>query len=323
MAIKHALVSAKADGGDATLVQPSNWNDNHVIDSEVTFPAVSSPATPTVGNFSLFGKTLATRTMPAAIGPSGMDYVLQPAMFRQKIGIWSPPGNTTSVPGIFGLAAWAIATATATSRGVATTNLMTRMRRLGYVSTDTAGAVASIRSSAAQYSTGNGSGLGGFFMSFRFNFSDAAAVAGVRAFVGVSSDLTVPSNVEPNTLLNCVGIAQLSTDNTQLYLVYGGSAAQTAIPLGTNFPPFVGTVGVTTGVAYDLTLFAPPNTANTVHVRLERVGTSFVYDNTLSGSATVIPQNTTLIAPRLWRSNNATALAVAFDLANFYVETDY
>lgn len=27
----HAFVSAKADGGDATLIQPSNWNDEHTL----------------------------------------------------------------------------------------------------------------------------------------------------------------------------------------------------------------------------------------------------------------------------------------------------
>ena len=31
MAITHTLVSAKADGPDATLVQPSDWNANHTI----------------------------------------------------------------------------------------------------------------------------------------------------------------------------------------------------------------------------------------------------------------------------------------------------
>lgn len=29
--IKHAFASAKADGGDPTVVRPSNWNDGHVI----------------------------------------------------------------------------------------------------------------------------------------------------------------------------------------------------------------------------------------------------------------------------------------------------
>lgn len=33
MAIKHPFTSAKADGGDTTLVQPSNWNADHTIDA--------------------------------------------------------------------------------------------------------------------------------------------------------------------------------------------------------------------------------------------------------------------------------------------------
>jgi hypothetical protein len=32
MAITHSFVSAKSDGGDATLVRPSDWNDDHVSD---------------------------------------------------------------------------------------------------------------------------------------------------------------------------------------------------------------------------------------------------------------------------------------------------
>lgn len=31
MGIAHAKVSAKADGGDATLVMPSDWNADHVF----------------------------------------------------------------------------------------------------------------------------------------------------------------------------------------------------------------------------------------------------------------------------------------------------
>ena len=30
MPIKHAFTSAKSDGGDATLVRPSDWNAGHV-----------------------------------------------------------------------------------------------------------------------------------------------------------------------------------------------------------------------------------------------------------------------------------------------------
>jgi hypothetical protein len=31
MSVKHKFVSLKADGGDATIVRPSNWNDEHQL----------------------------------------------------------------------------------------------------------------------------------------------------------------------------------------------------------------------------------------------------------------------------------------------------
>jgi hypothetical protein len=37
--LKHKFVSAKADGGDATLVNPSNWNDTHSLLWDVIRPA--------------------------------------------------------------------------------------------------------------------------------------------------------------------------------------------------------------------------------------------------------------------------------------------
>ncbi len=326
MAIKHVFQSGKADGGDATLVQPSNWNANHTIDSEVTFPAVASPATPAAGNFNLFGKTLGnTRILPAAIGPSGMDYAFQPALFRQKIGLWNPAGNSNTVPGVFGFTAWT-AVGTATARNVATTNLFTRMRRMGYVtSATTAGTLVSVRTAAAQYTTGNGSGLGGFYASFRFGRSDAAAVSGVRFFAGMTSATGAPTNVEPSTLTNCIGIAQLSTASDRLYLVYGGSAAQTAVDLTTSFPPYNGTVGVTTGVPYDFQIWCAPNANGVVNWQLDRLdnGTSTGGTITPGTPGVQTPANTTLLNPVMWACNNATALACAFDVAQVYTETDY
>lgn len=171
---------------------------------------------------------------------------------------------------------------------------------------------------------GDGAGLGGFFYSCRFGFSDAATVSGARAFVGMSSLVAAPTNVEPNTLTNCIGLAQLSTDATQLFLVYGGSAAQTAIGLGTNFPPMAG-VGAANGIAYDLTLFCPTSGNGIVNYRVERIGTSFVAEGTLTPTTvgTQTPAATTLMTHRAWRTNNATLLAVGIDMLNVYIETDY
>lgn len=283
----------------------------------------TAPVTPPASNVKLFAKSLAGRILPASVGPSGLDAALQPSTWRQKIGQWNAPGNSTTVPAVDGFNA-PTALGTATARNVATTNLMARTRRLGYVSAATAAAFAGHYATAAQFTTGDGAGLGGFFYSCRFAASDAATVAGVREFVGMTSSVAVPTNVEANTLTNCIGVAQLSTDTTQMYLVYGGSAAQTAIALGTNFPPMTA-AGATNGVMYDLTLFAAPSANGVIGYRLERVGTAFVAEGTLTPGTPGLqtPLNTTLLAHRAWRGNNATALACGLDIINVYIETDY
>lgn len=299
------VANVEVDNGDLILVENA------------------SPVTPTATKVKLFAKKIASRMFLAMVGPSGMDVVVQPSLWRQKVARWNPPGSATTVPGVDGIAA-PTAVGTATTRAVLTTNLFTRMKRFGYVSAATAAAFCGHYTSVAQFTTGNGSGLGGFFYACRFGFSDAAVVAGLRSFVGMSSTVAAPSNVEPSALLNSIGIAQLSTDATQLYMIYGGSAAQSAIPLGTNFPPMQG-VGAVNGVAYDLSIFCPPNSNGVVNVRLERIGTAFVYENTITPATPGVqtPLNTTLLAHRAWRTNNATLLAVGIDICGFYIETDY
>ncbi|MDP3334976.1 MAG: hypothetical protein Q8S55_23775 [Methylococcaceae bacterium] len=316
-------------GGDTKEVQFNNAGAfagaaNVEIDSgDLVLIEQAAPVTPITGMVKLFCKKLANRFFPAFVGVSGMDVIVQPAIWRQSIGTWNPPGNGRVLPGVFGMIAPTTVGAV-TTRSISVNNLLTRMKRLAYVSVATVGGLSSHYHNIAQLTVGNGAGLGGFFFSRRFAITDAAAVAGARFFCGVSSTVAAPTNVEPSELLNQVGVAQLSTDSTQLYLVYGGSAAQTAVALGTNFPIMQG-VGAINGVAYNLTIFSPPNLNGVVNVRLERIGTDFVYETTITPATPGVqtPSNTTLLAYRCWRTNNATALAVGLDLGNLYIETDY
>jgi hypothetical protein len=247
----------------------------------------------------------------------GKANFLQAAIPGINMGLWSAPGNGTTVPGIVGIGP-PVTAGTATARSVATTNYAARLRRLGNVSAATAGALAYQYMPAAQFSAGSGA-LGdgsGFFALFRFVPSDAAAVSGERFFVGMTSAVVAPTNVEPSSLIQSVGVAQISTDATQLYLVYGGTTAQTAIALGTAFP----CAGLSTA-AFDLAIYAPNGVANTFYVQVTNLVTGAVFNKTLTGAAAVVPQSTTLLAPCIWKTNNATALAVAYDLATMYFES--
>lgn len=52
MAVKHAFTSGVADGVDDTVVQPSDWNANHVIEDGTITEAKLSIADNTTGNVS-------------------------------------------------------------------------------------------------------------------------------------------------------------------------------------------------------------------------------------------------------------------------------
>lgn len=283
----------------------------------IELPKASVPSAPAADKLKVFVRDIAKRMLVGIIGPAGLDTTLQPALYRNKAGIWQPSGNSNVVPGVFGLLAWT-ALGTATARNVAVTNFVTRLRRLGYVSAATAAAFAGIYSASAQFTVGNGTNLGGFFLVARFVCADAATVAGARQFVGMSNLTAAPTNVEPNTLTQCIGVGNGAAD-TNLKLFYGGSAAQTPIDLGANFP-----ANTLSADAYEIALFNAPSQTNQVGYRIERLNTGHVSEGVIVAGTpgTQLPNDPTLLGFRAWRTNNATLLAVGLDIVSVYLETD-
>lgn len=285
------------------------------IDTALTSESTDMPP-PAAGYLRSYAKRIANRAMLRFVGPSGLDTAVQPILARNKIGMLCPPGNATTAT-TMGAYTAPTAVGTATARSVATTNLLTRMRRLGYVSAATAGALAGARVAAAQVTVGGGVGTG-FFKVQRFCISDASVVTGARMFVGVAASTASPTNVEPSTLTNCIGVGCGAADSN-LRLFSGGSVAQAPIDLGPDFP-----ANSTNTDVYELALFAPPDTAD-VHWQVKRLNTGDVASGTLSnGGGVALPGTTTLLTYlQAWRSNNATAAAVGLDIMSDYIETDY
>lgn len=283
--------------------------------NELALPNVTSPTTPATDTLDLYGVKRGGRMLAHALTANHIADPLQPSLAFLKTARLNATGNSTvlSAEGFLNLTV----VGTPTIRNVASTNLFTRVRRLGYVSVATAGGLADVYSTAAQWTIGDGSGLGGFFFAVRFGTSDAATVSGARMFVGMRNAVAAPTNVEPNTLTNAVGVCQLST-STNLQICYGGSAAQTAIDLGANFP-----ASTLSADMYEVIFDAPPN-SQVINYEVKRLGTAFVATGQLTGTVgTVIPAATTFVSPVLWRTNNATALAVGLDLSTLYIESDY
>lgn len=308
MGIKHNYVATGTNDG-AKQVSVDRWNQDHIIDTELTLPVATPSTPPSAGTIDIYGQSRAGRVLLTQMGPSGLDTTLQPHLGGNKVGLWIPPGGATTVPGVIGIGTLT-AVGTATTRAPAATNTATRMLRLGYVSAATAGSLTSIREPVAKYSTGAGDGLGGFYYRLRFIPSNAAAVSGERFFAGLQASTGAATNVEPTTLVNSIGICQLST-STNLQVYSAGATATTAVDLGSDFP-----ANTLSTQAYEFAMFGKSD--GSVAWEVFKLGTSIK----ASGTFAQVPANTTFLCHQIWKTNNATALAVAFDICSIYIETD-
>jgi hypothetical protein len=147
------------------------------------------------------------------------------------------------------------------------TDLISRSQRLGIVSVTT-GNVAQIRQTANYLSIN-----GGFSIISAFNMAENATDTAIRFFIGITSN-TIFTNVEPDTLLNVAGFCRPSTSNN-LHLIHNdNSGIATTLDLGVNFP--ANTISTD---KYNITW---KTVLTGIYLRIDRVGTSFFYETTLT-----------------------------------------
>jgi len=289
----------------------------------VNLPALADPTAPSAGNLKTFAKTIAGGyTAPAFLNATNTVSLMQSNFGFKKIIQGTVTGNATTY--VF-LPTNAMGTATIVGTGTsvasANTSFYTRINKFSCVSAATAASFSSFiyNSNNVQVITLGVSGTpnaGGFLWVYSFGIGDT--VASPRTFVGLSTSSSAATNVEPSTLINVIGVGQGASD-TNLKVFYGGSAAQTPIDLGANFP-----TNTSSTDWYQVVLYAPPTSNNTVYYQVTRQNTGNVATGTLTGTAgTVLPANTSNLYYRGWRTNNATAAAVTLQYGAMYIETDY
>ncbi len=311
--------NAGAFGASANFTYNATTNTLSLLGTDPSWilnGITTEPAAPAAGTLEIYCKSIAGRMLPKWIGPSGFDTPFQAALSQNKVAWWNPPGNATTVPGVLGIAA-PTAIGTATARNVAATNVFTRAKRLGYNSAATAGQAGGHFLGAAQYTTGAGGGLGGFYYVCRFGSADTLASA--IMFVGMSSSTATPTvTASPATFTNSIGVG-CATGDTNMSIYYGGSAAQTPIALGASFPAKTASTDL-----YELVLFSSSATALSVGYRVTNVTSGVQASGTLTAASAGVqlPASTTFLAHRAYRSNNATATAVLMDIVSVYIETD-
>ena len=256
-----------------------------------------------------FCETASAATIYAEIDPTNIYSSLHAHIVRNRISRAVAQGNnSTSIHRNGCDEIWPEGTLTA--RAIAATSDITRSRRIGIISPALTTSVCGLYHSNAGGFIGNGTS-GGFTFYAKFMISDASLVTTARMFVGVSSNVSVPTNTDPAAMFNSIGFGRGNTQNT-MQLYYGGSATQASIDLGANFP-----VNTASTDIYEIGLFAFPKLANKVGYFVKRTLTGQTAHGILSAATAGVqlPNNTTALSLfRAFRSTNGTATAVALDL---------
>ena len=267
------------------------------------------PDPPPAGRIHLYARDRAGSAWLEVMRPSGRLFPLQPHFGVNRIAYWAPSSGTT----INAIGMPRTGVGTASTPGLATTNLSTSMRRWRMTSAATVDAAAEERSAGWVCWRGNAEGLGGFTYVNRLSLTTLQPTGmGFFGLMGSTAALTM--TLALSAVVNAIGIGFQRGTHANWQIVHNsGSGAPTLINLGAGFP-----VDAPTNVL-TLFLYAAPN-ATSVWVRVVEEVSAALAEVELTAN---LPATTQLLSPRNYMNTGSTAVAVAYDCSGVYVETDY
>lgn len=291
-----------------------NWNTllykelSPVITTSL-YTAIPDPTPPAAGFLNVYAKDISGRVLPKFAGPSGLNSVLQPALFGNGIMMISPGLGTA-----FNVIGMSLPTAVGTVSHPALTgvNQLAQTRRGRVLSAATANAIASLRFASYVCWRGNVPTLGGFFHVNRWAIT--STTVNQRCAIGLLPVTSaVPVTQQPSSHINCLVFGWDDTDTNIQVMHNGATGTCTKIDLGPSFP------ANDPNAVYETTFFAAPSD-NKVGYRIKHL----ITDVEVSGEITTnLPVETVFLAWHAYVNNGGTAAAVSLELMRMYLETDY
>lgn len=296
--------NSSAFGGMANLETDGTHPDYVSVTSEVTAPAA--------GNVRQYAHAPSNFSFPVPHfkGPNERHWSVVPSIgWDWTIMCWVPSVTTTFA---------GVGTASSTNSGtlshpaLATTSLITTMKRGTFTSASTAGASAGPRAALDEVWRGSSGTLGGFF--FYARWGSTTAVAQQRAAVGLADQTTAFANANPSALLDVVYIGYDSAQTTLRACGNDNSGTATCTDLGASFP-------VNSTAVYDVWIYAPPN-GTRIDWYVERLDSAAAASGSITASAD-LPRNTIMLGRQLWINNGTTASAAIMEVARSCVATQW
>lgn len=313
-------------GGDADLVWNKTTNDFILggTNTGITMNGITNePSAPSSGTLRYYTKAIAGRMMPKIKGPSGLDTVMQTALFQNRVLMYVPSTGTTGTGSGTGLGpVWTsggtVTHPTPASTAPAISNQMRRTRYANVVTTTNQ--TLGIKAAAADtlnYWRGNAAGLGGFFYAARF-IVELYPASTVRIFAGLTASSTTYVVASDTVLNNTCGLWHDTTDPST-----GAGAFNFVTRDGTTTTKQQITLSnaIAAGNSYDFYMWCAPN-GSTIYWRLDDIVNNVTYEGSTS---TTLPASTAFMGPQCAMSNgtaNITVTTTAIGIASVYTEAD-
>lgn len=266
-------------------------------------------ATPTAINFVGTGVTVtnsggvATVTIPGGAAGGAIDPGIQS---------WGYIAANVAGSGFSNIGALAIATTgSAAARTVSGASLVDSLPRSATTATASATAVCGFQANAALiFCLGGSAGIGGFNVKHRVIVGNGANIASHRFFSGFGATTVAPTDVDPSTLLNIIGIGYDSAD-TQLQIMHNdASGTATKVALGASFPK--PTTALT--AVYDVEWSTDPGSGVVSYTVVDVTSGA-----TATGSInTNLPAGATMLTLRDYMSAGGTSTALSLEACWWY-----
>lgn len=320
------LVVSAGAGGSTTQVQYNNAgalagaSRVEVNDNDLNLLASSAPSTPAVAEVKVIGNTIA--------GPAGSGLVVLATVnsFGQQ-RLLLPEGRNvarvtpiaaTAAPSALGIAVSATGTQTAVSS--ANTNRYSRTAKTECLVTVAATtAVAGIRMATAAGGqtifTGSGTTDGGYFVRIIAGPATGVATTTSRFFMGVGAATAAPTDVEPSSITNMLGVGYDAAD-ANLQIMTRGAGAVVKTSTGIAVPTTDRTA------LYEICIYQPPGATQAAYITVTDLigGTVFQHAETTAGN---LPVANVAMGARAWSSVGGTSSVIGIALHDYYQTTDF